>query len=72
MAGPFLVFYEPQHDKANKMSVPRLILVFAGRTLSLLVLSCRGSSVVWYLRFYLSLVPLTGIVITSGEGEEVW
>ena len=42
---------EPRHDKTNKESVrpaktqmPRLIWVFAGRTATLLVLSCRGSS----------------------------
>ena len=40
---------EPRHDKTNKMAVRptktqiSLIWVFAGRTLVLLVLSCRGS-----------------------------
>ena len=87
-----MIWYEPRHDKTNKMSVrpvktqislgirpvwsesslsawrklgslathwahcedsdqtgwmPRLIWVFAGRTLILLVLSCRGSYNVW-------------------------
>ena len=49
---------EPQHDKTNKVAcapskdadqtgrMPRLIWVFAGRTLILLVLSCRGSYVI--------------------------
>ena len=42
---------EPPHDKINKMTVrpaktqmPRLIWVFAGRTATLLVLSCCGSN----------------------------
>ena len=52
---------EPRHDKTNKMSVrpawaedsdqtgqmPRLIWVFTGRTLILLLLSCRGSLYDW-------------------------
>ena len=47
-------FNEPPHDKTNKMcapsedsdqpgQMPRLICIFAWRTLILLVLSCRGS-----------------------------
>ena len=47
-----LIFYflpqkndELRHDKTSKMRVPRLIWVFAGRTVTLLVLSCRGSDV---------------------------
>ena len=47
---PYLSINEPRHEKTNKISVrpaktlPSLIRVFAGRTLSLLVLSCRGSN----------------------------
>ena len=46
---------EPRHDKTNRVTarpaktqislgIPRLIWIFAGRTVTLLVLSCRGSS----------------------------
>ena len=44
---------EPPRDKINKV-MPSLIWVFAWRTATLLVLSCRGSNVPYRLWFYIS------------------
>ena len=65
---------EPRHDKTNKMSVcpaKTLILVFAGRTLILLVLSCRGSVIIltlfrpFYFLLYIHLAVTSKVLLHS-------
>ena len=49
--GPYLPMKRTtKTDQTGRM--PRLIWVFAGRTLTLLVLSCRGSHILLFLVFY--------------------
>ena len=71
----------PADSKDSNQSgrMPRLIRVFAGRSLILLVLSCRGSflhcfqvslfsPILWFCNYFFFCFPLSSIVITSLVG----
>ena len=58
--GSLATHWAHSEDSDQPGRMPRLIRVFAGRTVTLLVLSCRGSNVNYHVRQRLSFIETVG------------